>query len=1160
MAARDGSLPARDEENMPRVTPRARDRIARASLDGGFLHSALPGKTQAGFGAATIAVVLIALLSYQSLEWRSRGARLVSHALEVTSRLDMLLSIFKDAETGQRGYLLTGLDGYLEPHDAAVAARDAELGRVQALLADDPQQRARLEVVARLGNEKVAELKRTIELRRAGKIDEAMAVVRSNEGRRVMDQIRAAIAEMKDAERVVFDARSRDWALATTASTAVTLVGSGLLLVLIALAAFMSSRDFRDQRIQSWLRGGQTELGTAMQGVDGVGALGERVAALLGEYLEARVGAVYFAATPGALERVGAYALPPAGGTRPGGLTHQVLAQNEVLAVGDVPEDFFPVNAGIGTGRARHLAVAPLTADGAANGVVELGFFHPIRPHDLELLRRLGEPIGLALRAAHDRRELRAALEETQRQAEALGTQQEELSVQNEELEQQSRVLQESQTRLENQQAELEQINAHLEDQTQALERQRDDLARAQGELQRASAYKSEFLANMSHELRTPLNSSLILAKLLADNRPGTLDEEQVKFAQTIYSAGNDLLSLINDILDLSKIEAGKMDVRPAEVTLVRVCDELGDVFRPVAQNKGIDLSSAVESDVPPTMFTDATRLQQVLKNLLSNALKFTDRGGVALRVHRASSGRIGFEVKDTGIGIPREQHETIFEVFRQADGTTNRKYGGTGLGLSISRDLARLLGGELTLESAPGRGSTFTLFLPERIEGASEAATPLPASTPARPRRANGAQTASRAPSASPRPSSPDSPVPEGAGAVPPGGRVILVIEDDPRFAAVLQGLARELDFQALVATSGDEGLAMAERYRPSAIVLDVGLPDRSGLSVLDALKHRSTTRHIPVHMVSVSDYTQTALEMGATGYAIKPVKQEELVDALKRLETKFTQRVRRILVVEDDAVARESICRLLGGPDVEMVAAGTATEALGQLTSATFDCMVLDLSLPDRNGLELLEEMSKTERYAFPPVIVYTGRSLSRGEEEKLRRLSRSIIIKGARSPERLLDEVTLFLHQVESELPPDHQRMLRDARHREAVLEGKRVLVVEDDVRSIFALSAILEPKGAKVEIARNGHEALEHLRVRPGVDLVLMDVMMPEMDGLEATRRIRARPELAKLPVIALTAKAMSDDREQCLAAGANDYIAKPLDVDKLLSLVRVWMPK
>ena len=385
-------------------------------------------------------------------------------------------------------------------------------------------------------------------------------------------------------------------------------------------------------------------------------------------------------------------------------------------------------------------------------------------------------------------------------------------------------------------------------------------------------------------------------------------------------------------------------------------------------------------------------------------------------------------------------------------------------------------------------------------------------------------------------------------------------MIDDDVDFAGIVRDLARELDFQVIVATTAESGLALAEEHRPRAIVLDVGLPDRSGLSVLDVLKRSSSTRHIPVHMMSVDDHMRAALQMGAAGYAIKPVEREKIAEALRRLETKFTQKVRRVLVVEDDAAHREATCKLLAGDDVETVATGSAAEALEELRASTFDCMVLDLSLPDRTGFELLEEMSRQDKLAFPPVIVYTGRSLSADEEQQLRRFSQSIIVKGARSPERLLDEVTLFLHQVESDLPPDRQRMLRNARHREAAFEGRRVLIVEDDVRNVFALTSVLEPRGAKVEIARNGKEALRHLADNPGVDLVLMDIMMPEMDGLAATREIRRSPELARLPIIALTAKAMADDRESCLAAGANDYIAKPLDVDKLLSLARVWMPK
>jgi CheY-like chemotaxis protein len=573
--------------------------------------------------------------------------------------------------------------------------------------------------------------------------------------------------------------------------------------------------------------------------------------------------------------------------------------------------------------------------------------------------------------------------------------------------------------------------------------------------------------------------------------------------------------------------------------------------FKPIADEKQLDFVPRIEDGVPATFHSDPTRLQQVLKNLLSNALKFTEKGGVSLCVRRAADGRLAFEVKDTGIGIASDKHDVIFEAFRQADGTTNRKYGGTGLGLSISRDLTRLLGGEMTLESTPGRGSTFTLYLPERMTA------PAPEVAPREPRFEPRPSRPPHAPSTrTPRPPA----IPDDRGLVSAGVRAILIIEDDPNFARILSDLAHELDFKTIVASTAEDGVEMAERYRPTAIVLDVGLPDRSGLTVLDLLKHNSATRHIPVHVCSGSDYRQVALAMGATGYAIKPVQREQLREAFRLLESKATQALRRVLVVEDDANHREATCRLLGADNVETVAAESAEAALEALEASTFDCMVLDLTLPDRTGFELLEEMSRKDRYSFPPVIVYTGRALSSDEEQGLRRLSHSIIIKGARSPERLLDEVTLFLHQVESELPPERQRMLRDVRHREAVFEGRRVLIVEDDVRNIFALTSVLEPKGAKIEIARNGREALTLLKDKPGIDLVLMDIMMPEMDGLEAMREIRKQPALSKLPIIALTAKAMADDREECLEAGANDYIAKPVDVDKLLSLARVWMAK
>ena len=561
------------------------------------------------------------------------------------------------------------------------------------------------------------------------------------------------------------------------------------------------------------------------------------------------------------------------------------------------------------------------------------------------------------------------------------------------------------------------------------------------------------------------------------------------------------------------------------------------------------------------------------------------------MRVYGPDAGQIAFAVHDTGVGIDPRQQAAIFEAFRQADGSTHRKYGGTGLGLSISRDLAQLLGGDISIRSVLGEGSTFTVSLPRRITEASARRPALASAASASPAAtASGSALPSALPPAAPR-ARDVSPQPKAANGSPsarerppgapgaPAGtasdddrhdlhadsRLILVIEDDVRFAAILRDLAHEMGYQCLVAHTAGEGLELAAAHRPNAILLDMNLPDYSGLGVLDQLKRSPHTRHIPVHVASVADYSREALERGAVGYALKPVKREQLVDALNALEAKFSQGLRHVLVVEDDPRQLESIAELLGNDDVRIVGASTGSEALGLLQSTTFDCMVMDLNLPDLSGYELLEKMAERDDVSFPPVIVYTGRSLTRDEEQNLRRHSKSIIVKDARSPERLLDEVTLFLHQVESELPPERQRMLRDARSRESTLEGRRILVVEDDVRNIFALSSVLEPKGAIVAIARNGREAIEALErslQTPGetIDLVLMDIMMPEMDGYTAMREIRKRPQWKKLPILALTAKAMKDDQEKCLAAGANDYIAKPLDVEKLLSLVRVWMPK
>ncbi|CAG9185340.1 response regulator [Cupriavidus pampae] len=948
-----------------------------------------------------------------------------------------------------------------------------------------------------------------------------------------------------------------------------------------------------------WLHQSQVRIHQAVRNPQSAGNVGDALVRALAQTLGAHVGVVY-QCDGGQLRRLAGWALPQAGASAspemlaPGQtIAGQVAIEGRVIALGGLPADYLPVSSALGRTAAGEVIAAPLTAEGETVGVVELGFVSAQRETAdmIELCERIGEPIGMLLRAALYRHRLEQLLSDTQRQSEELQVQQEELRVSNEELEERGRALMESQARLESQQAELEQTNVQLEEHAQRLEAQKREMLTFQTELaanarvlERSNQYKSEFLANMSHELRTPLNSALILAKLLQENKPGTLNEEQVRYAATIHAANTDLLNLINDILDLSKIEAGHLTVEPEQLDLDTFARTLEQMFHPVAAQKHLAMRVESMPGAPATIVTDGQRLQQVLKNLLSNAFKFTEQGGVTLVMAAHGDDAVRFEVRDTGIGIAREKQQVIFEAFQQADGTTSRRFGGTGLGLSISRELARLLGGAISVASEPGQGSVFSLTVP-RVLGTDGAPRAGLANAAAPPHAATAAESAAAIALASSLPrttahqtsastSINGTAVGATVGATPwpapiaddrarrsRGQRLILVVEDDLAFAGILYTLAHELDFDCIHATTSSAGLELAREHQPCGILLDVALPDQSGLTLLDWLKHDPVTRHIPTHLISVSDHAEAALHRGAIGYTFKPSGRDQLADAIRGLEARMVQGMRRVLVVEDDAVLRESIGALLRSLDVEIVTADSIAEATAALAARRFDCVVMDMALPDGTGHDLLARMAADAGdggQPMPPVIVYTGRQLSAEDEQRLRRHSKSIIIKGARSPERLLDEVTLFLHSVESALPAEQQRMLRDARSRDDAFDGRKVLLAEDDARNIFALSRVLEPLGATVEIARSGREALDKLERQSDIDLVLMDIMMPEMDGITAMRAIRAMPQYGRLPIIALTAKAMPSDREACLRAGANDYIAKPIDVDKLLSLCRVWL--
>jgi CheY-like chemotaxis protein len=699
-----------------------------------------------------------------------------------------------------------------------------------------------------------------------------------------------------------------------------------------------------------------------------------------------------------------------------------------------------------------------------------------------------------------------------------------------------------------------------------------------------SSKYKSEFLANMSHELRTPLNSLLILAKLLGDNGEGNLTERQVEFARTIHGAGAELLELINDILDLSKVEAGKMDVTPGDIAIGTLADSVRQSFEPVAEQNELTWSVVVDDDAPASIFTDDQRLQQILKNLLSNAFKFTDAGGVELRIRPAdedvrfddeSLARadrvVAFDVVDTGVGIAADKLRLIFEAFQQADGTTSRRYGGTGLGLTISRDIARLLGGEIRVRSGVGDGSTFTLYLPATYRPPAVAATT--ATAPGEPSIERSTVSASvSAPATSSAISTSAEPdtdqllaveLDDDRDAITQGDRVLLVVEHDEESARAALRAGRRAGYRVIIALRAGSGLALAREYKPDAIVLDADLPSTDGVSLLAHLKRESGVRHIPVHVVGGGDVRHQARRTGAVGFSERPasgsIAESTYGDVVSGITSFLEAARRRLLVVEDDPVERGAIAELIGGGgDVDIVAVGSSEEALEALEGERFECVVLDLKLPKMTGFTLLERIKADERFVDLPVVVYTGRELTRREETRLRKYADTIVVKDANSPERLLDETALYLHRAPSTMPAPQRRMIEQLHEADRVFQGKRILVIDDDVRNVFALTSALESRGMQVLFAENGRDGLEVLKANPGVDLILMDVMMPEMDGYQTTRAVRQIPQFRRLPIIALTAKAMKGDREKSIAAGASDYITKPVDIDQLVSLMRVWL--
>ncbi len=905
-----------------------------------------------------------------------------------------------------------------------------------------------------------------------------------------------------------------------------------------------------------WLKQGQADLFERMRGELEIAELAQGVLEYVAERLGAPVGAIYASEAGGDLELAATYGVlrdvQPKTLKEREGVAGEVARKQQPLF--DLEVRHSPVVASYGLGELilTNVTLLPFVANGVLTGLIQLATAEKLTAEQREFLTAGAENIAIGLAGAQGRREMRRLLERSQEQGEELQAQAEELRTTNEELQERGRALHTARE-------ELEARNQELQGRQREIERAQEALEHRAQQLSSASKYKSEFLANMSHELRTPLNSMLLIVESLSGNPSGNLSDKQLESLSIVEGGARDLLRIINDILDLSKVEAGRLRVAPAATALEDLLGALRGQFEPVATAHRLELSLQVEPSAPGVIVTDGHRVQQILTNLLANALKFTHEGSVRLTVAAAERGTrfarqelaaeraVAISVTDTGIGISSEKQQAIFEAFQQADGSTSRRYGGTGLGLAVSRQLARLLGGEIQLSSEPGKGSTFTLYLPhtlrEEEQPSQEAELPPPSSRlemSVRPGR----------PVAAPAPL-PHSRASDASSARAP---VLLLVEDDSAFAHVLSTEVRELGYECVVARCGKDALLMAQKLEPQGVILDLGLPDIDGMRVLRQLKSDLKLRHIPVHVISGHACRSEALQMGAMGFLQKPADQSSVHAMFQRFEHLWARAGGRILVVEDDAGSQRAIRELLGGQNVHIDMVPTGGAGLAMLEENRYDCIVIDLGLPDMDGREFLEKLQEEH----PPVVVYTAQDLDDRRLAELAGCSHSVVLKGARSPERLLDEVSLFLHQVEDGLSDEQRRTLNKIQNESDVLSDRKVLVVDDDMRNLYAMTELLQRHGIEVIKAKNGNVALEQLDAREDIDLVIMDIMMPVMDGFEAMRRIRSQPRHASLPIIALTAKTLQEDRQACLEAGASDYIAKPMDSANLLALMRILL--
>lgn len=1126
-------------------------------------------KIRMGLGFSLFVLAFSSFISFYSIQKLIDQARWVDHTNEVMLHLEKILSTIRLAETLQRGYLLTGKNIFLESYNGTYKKTLEEYEKVKKLTADNSVQGQNLTMLKPIIEVRLSRLEIVI---RSFKKERQIASQALVEGSELMYQCEALVARMQAEEIRLLKIRRRETEKYSSASPIIIAVSSIFALLVSIFSFYFISKDIvNKQKIQTqliafndeiskhkdvlsrnnYLLAASAKLNDLLRGENNLKAAGEKILSHFCETTKAQAGIFYVLQNEKTYQLVNSYACKinehiPASFNLGEDLLGQCALEKKLLLLENVAPGGIRINSGLSAIEPVNILIVPFHHGNDTVAVIELLSKEKFETLHIDFIEKTIDTVSIFINSLKAQIKTQTLLVETQTQSEELQTQQEELRQMNEELEEQTQNLQQ-------QHEELQVANEELEHQSQSIELKNKELEKAQVEIERktkdlenSSRYKSEFLANMSHELRTPLNSLLILSKDLADNKKKNLEEFQVESAQIIYNSGKDLLQLINEVLDLSKIEAGKMDLVVERLEITALAENINRNFKYVIHKKDLQFNIILDKDIPEIIHTDRQRLDQIFRNLISNAIKFTQQGSITMRFKRHGQDNLAIDVSDTGIGIPEEKQKLVFEAFQQAEGGTSRKYGGTGLGLSISKELAKLIGGYILLQSKVNEGSTFTLVIPFNIASSTIDQNKLeePLQKPATYHK----ETLSPYNVRDDR---------EQLGTT---DHIILLIEDDEKFAGILVQQAREKNFKVIATNTGEEGLILAQKYLPHAIILDLTLPGMNGKTVLSELKNNPSLRHIPVHIISASDRTIDTIKGGAVEYLKKPINREALEEAFLRMENFINRKMKNLLIIEDDPDSRRAIKLLIGNGDVQCFEAATGAEAFDALKQNAMDCIVLDLGLPDISGFELIKKLNNESTGKIPPIIVYTGRDLTKVESDELMELAETIIIKGVKSEERLLDETALFLHRTIENFPEDKRKIITELYDKETIFANKKVLLVDDDMRNIFALSNVLKEAGVQVVKAENGQKALEALETHPDTNLVLMDIMMPEMDGYEAMKRIRLQNQFKDLPIIALTAKAMKEDRSKCIDAGANDYISKPLDVDRLLSLMRVWIKK